>query len=257
MEMWGAFAFGTVLGWFLYFTNRYRKGDTQISDVATLIGVVGGSAVTALFGDAKTTLFAAYGLGLAAGFFAYFIVLVVMVRMSGGVFTVSWFLDGRRRQLEPGEFIPEGTRITSAPMSLQPPLRPEALAAPAPAFPPAMAAATALDVVAERDDAIGATSAALRRIHERLDNEQDEAERNKLFEAERELNDKREELVALRIRAALDSQEVRDALAQLSAITSEMKAGAAQMKSTADALAQAAKIVGLASKVIGIVGAFA
>jgi hypothetical protein len=254
--MWGAFAFGTVLGWFLYFTNRYRKGDTQLSDVATLIGVIGGSAVTALFGDAKTTLFAAYGLGLAAGFFAYFIVLVVMVRMSGGVFTVSWFLDGRRRRLEPNEFIPEGTRVTSAPMSLQPP-RPETLAAPAPAFPTAMAPASALDVIAGRDDAIGATSAALRKVHERLDDESDEAERNKLFEAERELNDKREELVALRIRAALDSQEVRDALAQLSAITSEMQAGAAQMKSTADALAQAAKIVGLASKVIGIVGAFA
>ena len=89
METWGAFAFGTVLGWFLYFTNRYRKGETQLSDVATLIGVIGGGAVTALFGDAKTTLFGAYGVGLAVGFFAYFVVLVIMVRNSGGVFGID------------------------------------------------------------------------------------------------------------------------------------------------------------------------
>ena len=67
-DKWGAFAFGAVLGWFLYFTNRYRP-TIQLSDIAKLIGAVGGGAVLALF-PAGTVMFAAYGLGLAAGFLA-------------------------------------------------------------------------------------------------------------------------------------------------------------------------------------------
>jgi hypothetical protein len=252
MEIYGSFAFGAVLGWFLYFTNRYRKGDTQLSDVATLLGVIGGGAATALFGDAKTTLFAAYGLGLAAGFFAYFIVLIVMVNMSGGAFGVTWFLDVRRRKPKDNEIIPEGTRITTAPMSGRPPgsgVHPNA--APAPA-----AVEVALDLVAERDAAIGATNDALRGIRERLNNEADQNERGKLFEAEHALTDRLEQLVTLRIRASLDSREVHDALAELGQITEAMKEGAAQMRTTAEALAQAAKVIGLASKVIGIVSNF-
>jgi len=251
MEMWGAFAFGTVLGWFLYFTNRYRKADTQLSDVATLIGVVGGSAITALFGDAKTTLFGAYGIGLAVGFFAYFLALLVMVRMSRGVFTVNWFLDGRRRRLKPNEFIPEGTRVTAAPMSA-PRRGPMAAHAPAPAD-----AESALDVMEERDAAIAAANDGLRAIRVRLDSEKDPAERTKLFDAEGELNGKLEDLIALRIRASLDSEEVHAALAELSQITDEMKEGAAEMRTTAEALAKAATLIALASRVIALVGAFA
>ena len=41
--------------------------------------------------------------GLAAGFFAYFLVLVILVALSGGVFKVAWFLDGRRRNPGPDE----------------------------------------------------------------------------------------------------------------------------------------------------------
>jgi len=253
METWGAFAFGTVLGWFLYFTNRYRKGDTQLSDVATLVGVIGGSAVTALFGEAKTTLFGAYGLGLAAGFFAYFIVLVFMVRNSGGVFTLTWFLDGRRKMLKDDELIPEGTRPTIAPMAV----RGAGGVANASAIPAPVDAQSALDVIAERDAAMEATDDALRALRERLGQEADPEERARLFQMEDQLTDKMRELVVLRIRAALDAQQASDALGRLRAITSEMKAAAAQMRAAADALAQAARVVALASRVIGIVGAFA
>jgi hypothetical protein len=253
METWGAFAFGTVLGWFLYFTNRYRKGETQLSDVATLIGVIGGGAVTALFGDAKTTLFGAYGIGLAVGFFAYFIVLVVMVRNSGGIFGITWFLDGRRKVLAEDEMIPEGTRTTTAPMSMRPS---RSMAAPA-----APRAATdvqsALEVLAQRDAAIEATNDALRAVRERLQQETDPTARSELFRAENALADTLGALVVLRIRAALDAQEASDALAKLSSITDEMRAGAAQMKNTAEAIAQATRLVTLATKVVGIVGAFA
>jgi predicted lipid-binding transport protein (Tim44 family) len=94
LQDWGAGGFGAVIGWYLYFINRYRKADVQIGDLTTVIGAIGGGAVTALFSPSGQ-LFAAYGLGLAVGFFAYFIVLVFLVGHSKS-FTSDWFLDGRR-----------------------------------------------------------------------------------------------------------------------------------------------------------------
>lgn len=91
----GAFGFGLVIGWFLYFVNRYRRSEASFTDLTTIIGAVGGAAVTRLFSEGSE-LFGAYGLGLAVGFFTYFIVLVVMVAMSEN-FGVDYFLDGRRR----------------------------------------------------------------------------------------------------------------------------------------------------------------
>ena len=91
----GAFAFGLVIGWYVYYVNRYRKGDVQIGDITTLIGAIGGAAILALF-DAKTDLFGAYGVGLAIGFFVYFLVLVILVGVSDN-FNADWFLDGRRK----------------------------------------------------------------------------------------------------------------------------------------------------------------
>lgn len=120
MAEFGAFAFGVVLGWFTYFTNRYRKGDVQFSDITSFVGIVGGGAVTALFGDARTALFGAYGIGLAVGFFAYFIVLLWMVRHSGGAFGWSWFLDGRRKRIADDETV-DGADETARPMAMRPP----------------------------------------------------------------------------------------------------------------------------------------
>ncbi|WP_192180312.1 hypothetical protein [Mesorhizobium amorphae] len=97
----GALAFGAVIGWLVYYINRYRKADVQFSDVTTIIGIVGGAGVTSLFGSdvasQKQAMFGAYGIGLFLGFFAYFIALVIMVRGSGGEFSITWFLDGRRK----------------------------------------------------------------------------------------------------------------------------------------------------------------
>ncbi len=95
MTQWGAFGFGLVIGWFLYFVNRYRRDDVTFGDLTTVIGAVGGAAVTALFGDASPDLFGAYGIGLASGFFGYFIVLIMLVWSSKN-FDTDYFLDGRR-----------------------------------------------------------------------------------------------------------------------------------------------------------------
>jgi hypothetical protein len=113
LQLWGAFSFGAVLGWYLYFVNRYRKDAVALTDLATLLGAVGGGAVLALF-PAGTDLFGAYGVGLAAGFFLYFIALCVMVWASPN-FDRDWFLDGRRKS-PAGDQTNAGAEISTHPM---------------------------------------------------------------------------------------------------------------------------------------------
>lgn len=98
LQLIGAGAFGAVVGWYVYYINRWRKDDVQLSDIVTLLGAIGGAAVLALF-PAKSDLFGAYGIGLASGFFLYFIVLVIAVVKADG-FGAAWFIDGRGPALE-------------------------------------------------------------------------------------------------------------------------------------------------------------
>lgn len=106
IQLIGAGAFGAVVGWYVYYINRWRKDDVQLSDIVTLLGAIGGAAVLALF-PAKSELFGAYGVGLAAGFFTYFFILVVLVNKAPG-FTSAWFLDGRAPKLKDGEITTVG-----------------------------------------------------------------------------------------------------------------------------------------------------
>ncbi len=68
----GAACFGFVVGWITYRTLRRKEGSAALSDIATVLGVVGGGTVTALFKEADT--FAWYAIGLAGGFFLYLII---------------------------------------------------------------------------------------------------------------------------------------------------------------------------------------
>jgi hypothetical protein len=117
VQMLGAGAFGIIIGWYVYFINRYRKGDVQFSDLATVIGIIGGGAVLSLF-PAQTDLFGAYGIGLFIGFFAYLITLTLQVRKSEN-FTIDWFLDGRRKKLKDNEDRGEFARQTTSAMNSQ------------------------------------------------------------------------------------------------------------------------------------------
>jgi hypothetical protein len=101
LQIFGAIGFGAIIGWLVYYINRYRTGDVQFSDLATIIGILGGGAILALF-PAKTDLFGGYGIGLFIGFFSYFTYLNVQVAISKK-FTVDWFLDGRSKKLGPDE----------------------------------------------------------------------------------------------------------------------------------------------------------
>jgi hypothetical protein len=82
----GALAFGLVIGWVTYRTLR-RTGETvALSNIATVIGAVGGAAVTSLF-DSED-LFAAYCIGLAIGFFLYLIMGATLFK------NVDWLGSG-------------------------------------------------------------------------------------------------------------------------------------------------------------------
>jgi len=79
----GALCFGVVIGWITYRTLRRKEGSTALSDISAVIAAVGGAAVTALF--KSETVFSMYSVGLAIGFFLYFIVgLIVSGKESAG-----------------------------------------------------------------------------------------------------------------------------------------------------------------------------
>jgi hypothetical protein len=118
-QLFGAFAFGMIIGWYAYFVNRYRKGDVTLGDLTTIIGTLGGGAVLALF-DKKTDLFGAYGVGLAVGFFLYFFVLIVLVGLSKN-FDSDWFLDGRRKNPPDGYGYGQDARPPVTSMDVHPP----------------------------------------------------------------------------------------------------------------------------------------
>lgn len=67
----GSLCFGLVVGWVTYRTLRRTGESVALSNIATVIGAVGGASVTGLFG--KEEIFATYSIGLAAGFFLYLI----------------------------------------------------------------------------------------------------------------------------------------------------------------------------------------
>ena len=81
----GAVCFGVIIGWVTYRTLR-RTGETvAVSNIASVVGAVGGAAVTGVF---KGSLFGWYCIGLAAGFFAYLILANTVLK------NVTWLGDG-------------------------------------------------------------------------------------------------------------------------------------------------------------------
>jgi len=114
LQLAGAAGFGALIGWYVYYINRYRKGSIQLSDLVTLVGILGGGAILAIF-PSGSDLFGAYGVGLFIGFFSYFIVLLILVRISKK-FNVDWFLDNRRKIPAKDEIVPEGSGVTGQAM---------------------------------------------------------------------------------------------------------------------------------------------
>ena len=93
IEAIGAACFGTVLGWFTYFTLRYKK-EHAISDLSAVIAALGGAGVLKLFATGSE-VFAFYEMGLAVGFFGYVIILLIIgARSKKGV--LEHLVDGSK-----------------------------------------------------------------------------------------------------------------------------------------------------------------
>jgi hypothetical protein len=89
MENAGPICFGIVVGWITYRSLRRRSGQPGLSDIATVIGAVGGGAVTLLF--PQPDLFNNYAIGLAIGFFGYLLVSWLLDRRTASILT--WMDD--------------------------------------------------------------------------------------------------------------------------------------------------------------------
>ena len=68
--------FGVVIGWITYRTLMRKEEGAAISDIACVVGAVGGGAVTTVFGSGL--LFAWYSIGLAGEFFGYLIARILL-----------------------------------------------------------------------------------------------------------------------------------------------------------------------------------
>jgi NhaP-type Na+/H+ or K+/H+ antiporter len=90
LTMTGAALFGVVMGWVTYRTLR-RSAVSGLSDIATVIGAVGGAAVTKLF-PTETGVFGAYCIGLAFGFFAYLVTAMILASRTGKLSAVNEWL---------------------------------------------------------------------------------------------------------------------------------------------------------------------
>jgi len=85
VEVIGALCFGFVVGWVTYRTLRRTGEPVAISNIATVIGAVGGASVTGLF---NKELFGWYSIGLTGGFFLYLILGSTVLK------NVRWLGDG-------------------------------------------------------------------------------------------------------------------------------------------------------------------
>ncbi|MFB8070399.1 MULTISPECIES: hypothetical protein [Streptomyces] len=81
LSLWGAWAFGVVIGWIAYRTLRRTTDGPRIADLVTVIAALGGGTVVSTQ-FAEPDLFAMYGIGLMVGFFAYLITGSLMDRAA-------------------------------------------------------------------------------------------------------------------------------------------------------------------------------
>ncbi|MFD3431300.1 hypothetical protein [Nocardia fluminea] len=84
----GAACFGIVVGYVVY-RSLARSGPTSsVSDIAAVIGAIGGGVVTTVFDPTESDAFGYYSIGLLAGMVLYPIVATIfgkkVERLTGG-----------------------------------------------------------------------------------------------------------------------------------------------------------------------------
>jgi hypothetical protein len=77
----GPYWFGVVIGYVTYRTLKHKK-DAGISDIAAVIGAIGGATIVGLFPVVEGR-FDQYAIGLAYGFFFFIVVFWVLAALYG------------------------------------------------------------------------------------------------------------------------------------------------------------------------------
>lgn len=88
IDFWGAFCFGIVIGWVTYRTLR-RNQTSGLTDIATVIGALGGAAITGIW-KPGTGAFGGYCIGLLIGFFAYLVFSLALAGKEGRSKVYDW-----------------------------------------------------------------------------------------------------------------------------------------------------------------------
>jgi len=78
LALGGAICFGLVVGYITYRTLARTTDKAAITDLATVIGAIGGGAITALYGPADGSLFAMYSIGLIVGMALYLLASLLL-----------------------------------------------------------------------------------------------------------------------------------------------------------------------------------
>ena len=80
---WGSLCFGAVIGWITYYTMRKNTKPRTLSDLTVIIAALVGPGILTVFpapvAGTRQTMFGYYGIGLAFGFFLYYILFVILV----------------------------------------------------------------------------------------------------------------------------------------------------------------------------------
>jgi hypothetical protein len=71
----GAVCFGAVIGYITYRTIKHQD-TTSISDIAAVVGAVGGAAVLGIFDRGDS--FGYYAIGLAGGFVLFLVISILL-----------------------------------------------------------------------------------------------------------------------------------------------------------------------------------
>jgi uncharacterized membrane protein YeaQ/YmgE (transglycosylase-associated protein family) len=95
MDFLGPFCFGLVIGWVTYRTLRRKAEGVALGDIASVLGAIGGATIVALF---KNAAFNSYCIGLAVGFFAYFITGALIGLKKGTDASANTWMGSRDSQ---------------------------------------------------------------------------------------------------------------------------------------------------------------
>ena len=92
----GTVCFGLAVGYITYRTLARTTDQAAVSDLATVLGAIGGATITTLFGPADGSMFAWYSIGLVAGM-ALYLILSLALRGRNVTGNIVLGADANRR----------------------------------------------------------------------------------------------------------------------------------------------------------------